>query len=75
MSFSTGNTTWLGDNFDMCLLYGALSEAAVFMKAEPDVIANYAKRYEESILMAKRMGDGLDRQDAYRSGQVRYPVV
>ena len=69
-----GGQTWLGDNFDMCLLYGALSEAATFMKAEPDVIGNYAKRYEEAMILAKRMGDGMERRDAYRSGQVRMTV-
>lgn len=69
-----GGETWLGDNFDMTLLYGALSEAATFMKAEPDVIANYAKRYEEAMILAKRMGDGMQRRDAYRSGQVRMTV-
>jgi len=56
------------------LLYGALNEAATFMKAEPDVIANYAKRYEEAMILAKRMGDGMMRRDAYRSGQVRMTV-
>ena len=69
-----GGQTWLGDNFDMCLLYGALSEAATFMKAEPDVIGNYAKRYEEAMILAKRMGDGMERRDGYRSGQVRMSV-
>ena len=73
-SITTAGTTWLGDNFDMTLLYGALSEAATFMKAEPDVIANYAKRYEEAMILAKRMGDGMMRRDAYRSGQVRMTV-
>ena len=73
-SITTAGTTWLGDNFDMTLLYGALSEAATFMKAEPDVITNYAKRYEEAMILAKRMGDGMDRRDAYRSGQVRMTV-
>ena len=73
-SITTAGTTWLGDNFDMCLLYGALSEAATFMKAEPDVITNYAKRYEEAMILAKRMGDGMQRRDAYRSGQVRMTV-
>lgn len=66
--------TWLGDNFDMALLYGALCEAAVFMKGEPDVIASYNKRYEEAMILAKRMGDGMERRDAYRSGQVRMTV-
>lgn len=71
---ASGGETWLGNNFDMALLYGALCEAAVFMKAEPDVIANYSKRYEEAMILAKRMGDGMERRDAYRSGQVRLTV-
>jgi hypothetical protein len=73
-SITTAGTTWLGDNFDMTLLYGALSEAAAFMKAEADVLANYAKRYEEAMILAKRMGDGMERRDAYRSGQIRMTV-
>jgi hypothetical protein len=73
-SIVTANTTWLGDNFDSALLYGALCEAYVFMKGEPDVIANYSKRYEEAMILAKRLGDGMERRDAYRSGQVRMSV-
>ena len=74
-SIVTASTTWLGNNFDTLLLYGSLLEAAAFMKSEPDVIANYDKRYSEAMVLAKRLGDGLDRQDAYRSGQVRVPVI
>lgn len=70
---ATGNT-WLGDNFDSLLLYGALLEAYTFMKGEPDVIAGYQKRYDEALALAKRLGDGMERRDAYRSGQVRIPV-
>ena len=73
-SIVTASTTWLGDNFDSVLLYASLLEAAAFMKSDPDVIGNYEKRYNEALLLAKRLGDGLDRQDAYRSGQVRIPV-
>ena len=73
-SIVTAGTTWLGDNFDSALLYGSLIEAYTYMKGEADVIAGYNKRYEESMNLAKRLGDGMERQDAYRSGQVRYPV-
>jgi hypothetical protein len=73
-SIVTASTTWLGDNFDSVLLYGALMEAATFMKSDPDTIANYQKRYDDALMMAKRLGDGMERTDAYRSGQVRYPV-
>ena len=73
-SIVTASTTWLGDNFDSALLYGALVEAYTYMKGEPDVLANYSKRYEEAMILAKRLGDGMERRDAYRSGQVRMSV-
>jgi hypothetical protein len=73
-SIVTATTTWLGDNFDSLLLYGSLLEAYTFMKGEPDVIANYEKRYNEALALAKRLGDGMERQDAYRSGQFRMDV-
>ena len=66
--------TWLGDNFDTVLLYGALVEAYTYMKGEAEVIANYKARYDEAMFLLKQLADGKDRQDAYRSGQVRYPV-
>lgn len=73
-SIVTAGTTWLGDNFDTVLLYGALREAAVFQRQEPDVVQNYEQKYMESMALLKQLGDGKERQDAYRSGQVRYPV-
>jgi hypothetical protein len=75
---SVGNTTgtsWLGDNFDSVLLYGSLVEAYTFMKGEQDLLALYETKYKESLMEAKRLGDGLERQDAYRSGQYRQPVT
>jgi len=73
-SIVTAGTTWLGDNFSSTLLYGSLLEAYTYMKGEADVIAQYQKRYDEAMALLKQLGDGKDRQDAYRSGQVRYPV-
>jgi hypothetical protein len=70
----TGNT-WLGDNFDSALLYATLLEAYTFMKGEQDVIANYERRYNEALMLAKRLGDGMERSDAYRSGQFRMPEL
>ena len=70
-----GGQTWLGDNFSSTLLYGSLLEAYTYMKGEQDVINQYQKRYDEAMLLLKQLSDGKDRQDAYRSGQVRYPVV
>ncbi len=63
--------TWLGDNFDTVLLYGSLVEAYTFMKGENDMMALYDTKYKEALALAKRLGDGLERSDAYRSGQHR----
>jgi hypothetical protein len=63
--------TWLGDNFDTVLLYGSLVEAYSFMKGEVDIIAGYDAKYKEALAMAQRLGDGMERSDAYRSGQYR----
>jgi hypothetical protein len=70
-SIVTAGTTWLGDNFDSALVNGCLVEAARFMKAEPDIIQNYDKLYVQSIALLKQLGDGKQRMDAYRDGQVR----
>jgi hypothetical protein len=67
-------TSWLGDNFDSALLYGSLLEAYTFMKGEADVMAKYQERYNEAMTLLKQLGDGKDRTDTYRTGQVRYPV-
>jgi hypothetical protein len=73
-SIVTASTTWLGDNFDSALLYGSLVEAYTYMKGEADIVAAYNKRYEEAMILLKRLGDGMERRDAYRSGQVRMTV-
>ena len=73
-SIVTASTSWLGNNFSSALLYGSLLEAYTYMKGEADVLTNYRNRYDEAMLLLKQLGDGKDRQDSYRSGQVRYPV-
>jgi hypothetical protein len=72
---SADGHTWLGDNFDSVLLYGTLVEAYTYMKGEADMMALYNTKYGEALAMAKRLGDGLERQDAYRSGQFRQRVT
>jgi hypothetical protein len=74
-SIVTAGTTWLGDNFDTVLLYGSLVEAYTYMKGEQDMMALYDTKYKEALTLAKRLGDGLERQDAYRSGQYRQAVT
>jgi hypothetical protein len=71
---STGQT-WLGDNFDTVLLYGSLVEAYTYMKGETDMMGLYDGKYKEALALAKRLGDGMERQDAYRSGQFRQAVT
>jgi hypothetical protein len=71
---SATGQTWLGDNFDSVLLYGTLVEAYTYMKGEADMMALYDGKYKEALALAKRLGDGMERQDAYRSGQFRQPV-
>jgi hypothetical protein len=68
-SIVTAGTSWLGDNYDPVLLYGALREAYIYMRGEPDMIANIEAKYQEAIGQLKRLGDGLERNDAYRAGQ------
>ena len=74
VSIVTAGTSWLGDNFDSVLLYGALLEAYTFMKGEADVLAGYQKRYDESMLLLKQLVEGKDRQDTYRTMQPRMAV-
>jgi hypothetical protein len=74
-SIVTAGTTWLGDNFDSALLNGALVEAIRFMKGEQDMVALYQGMYDRSMLLLKNLGDGKQRMDAYRDGQVRTSVA
>ena len=74
-SIVTAGTTWLGSNFEEVLLYGALREAYLFMKGEADIIQNYEAKYQEGMALLKELGDGKNRRDAYRNGQLRVPVT
>jgi hypothetical protein len=75
ISTASSGTTWLGDNFDSVLLYGSLVEAYTYMKGEADLVTLYNTKYNEALALAKRLGDGMERQDAYRNGQVRIKVT
>jgi hypothetical protein len=73
-SIVTAGTTWLGDNFDSVLLYGTICEAYTYMKGEADMVALAQTRYVQAIALLKNLGDGKQRGDAYRDGQVRVAV-
>lgn len=73
-SIVTASTSWLGTNFDSVLLYGALIEAYTYMKGEADMLALYTQRYNEALAQLRVLGEGKNRQDAYRSGKTRIKV-
>ena len=75
ITVASSGQTWLGDNFDTVLLYASLVEAYTFMKGETDMMTLYNQKFVEALALAKRLGDGLERQDAYRSGQFRQAVT
>jgi hypothetical protein len=66
-SIVVSGNTWLGNNFDSILFYGTLLEAYTYMKGEPDVLAQYQRRYDEALILAKNLGDVLNRNDSYRN--------
>jgi hypothetical protein len=70
-SIVTAGTTWLGDNFDTVLLYGSLLEADAYMKSDADIISYHKDRYSEALSLLVRLGNGLERGDAYRDGQTK----
>lgn len=74
-SIVTAGTTWLGTNFETVLLYGAIREAYTYLKGEADLMSAYEQKYQEALALLKVLGDGKDRRDAYRSGQVRVSVT
>ena len=75
VSIVTASTSWLGDNFDSVLFNAVMVEAARFMKQEADIVAEMDKQYVQSLTLLKNLGDGKNRQDAYRNGQVRTKVI
>lgn len=72
---NTAGTSWLGDNYDPVLFYGAMREAMLFMKGEQDLVKYYEDKYTEALSQLNRLGSGLERGDAYRDGQYRMGQV
>jgi hypothetical protein len=72
---NSAGTSWLGDNYDPVLLYGAMREAMLFMKGEQDLVKYYEDKYVEALEQLNRLGSGLERGDAYRDGQYRIGQV
>ena len=74
-SIVTAGTTWLSTNYPNVLLYGALAEAYLYLKGEPDILQSYQAKFQEAMGPLKQLSDGKDRQDMYRTQQVRDKVV
>lgn len=74
-SIVTAGQTWLGDNFDSALFNATMVEAIRFMKGEADMVSLYQTELGKSMMLLKNLGDGKQRMDAYRDGQVRNPVI
>jgi hypothetical protein len=72
---NSSGTSWLGDNYDPVLFYGAMREAMLFMKSEADLVGYYETKYQEAVAQLNRLGTGLERGDAYRDGQARIRQV
>ena len=68
-------TSWLGDNYSPVLLYGAIREGVIFQKGEQDMVAYYEQKFQEAIQQLIRLGDGMERGDVYRNGQVKVKVM
>jgi hypothetical protein len=71
---NTLGTSWVGDNYDPCLLYGSLREAVIFQKGEQDMVTYYEKQFQDALAQLNRLGTGLERGDAYRDGQAKIKV-
>jgi hypothetical protein len=71
---NSAGTSWLGDNYDPVLFYGAMREAMLFMKGEQDLVKYYEDKYQEAVAQLNRLGTGLERGDAYRDGQSKIKV-
>jgi hypothetical protein len=63
-------TTWLSINAELTLLYGALVEAYIYMKGEPDIMALYNQRFQESLVALKMFGEAKEVTQDYRAGQI-----
>jgi hypothetical protein len=67
---SESGTTWLSENAELTLMYGALVEAYLFMKGEQDMMQYYDKRFQESMIPLKMLGEAKETTDEYRTGKV-----
>lgn len=65
-SIVDAGTSWLGDNTESVLFYGALCEAYAYMKGDDDLTKLYRQRYDEALARLKSLGEGMDKRDNFR---------
>ena len=73
-SITVADTSWVGTNFPNVLLYGSLVEAYTYLKGENDLLQSYQNKFQEGLDSLKNLADSKDREDAFRTMQVRYPT-
>lgn len=73
-SITVAGTSWVGDNFPSVLLWGSLTAAYLYSKGEADLLQAYQSKFQEGLELLKQIGDAKDRQDNYRTTQVREQV-
>jgi len=69
-SVADSETTWLGQNAELALLYGSLLEANTFIKGDPDLMQLYQARFQEAIMGLKLLGEAKQSTDEYRTGEL-----
>lgn len=74
-SIVTAGSTWLSINYPNVLLWGALTEAYIYLKGETDLVQMYQAKFEEAMAPLKQLGDARDKSDAYRAPQAREIVT
>lgn len=70
-SIVTAGETWLGENFDMALFYGAMRQAALFQRMTKEVVENYEQKYAEAMALLQMLGDGKQQMDYYRNSPTK----
>lgn len=73
-SIVTAGASWIGENFPAVLLWGSLVEATLYLKGEQDMLVGYQQKFDEAMSLLKTLGDAKDRQDNFRTTQVREAV-
>jgi len=68
---SDSGTSWLSENAEITLLYGALIEAYTYMKGDMNLMQMYMSRLAEGIARLKNLGEAQETIDEYRMGRVQ----